>query len=47
MKYFSAQMEEHQRHLAECSKQSADVNSVYKQPSWKHKYKEYMENNNS
>ena len=32
MKYFSAQMEEHRRHLAECSRRSADHNSVYEQP---------------
>ncbi len=31
MKYFSAQMEERRRHLAECLRRSADHNSVYKQ----------------
>jgi len=45
MKYFLAQMEESRKHLTECSKQSADPTTVYEQPSWKLKYKEYMQNN--
>ena len=42
MKYFSAQMKDHREHLTECSKKSADPRTVYEQPSWKLKYKEYM-----
>ena len=45
MKYFSAQMEERRKHLTECSKRSADPTTEYYQPSWKLKYKEYMQNN--
>ena len=45
MKYFSAQMEKRRKHLTECSKQSADPTTAYEQPSWKLKYKEYMQNN--
>ena len=45
MKYFSAQMDERRKHLTECSKRSADPTTAYEQPSWKLKYKEYMQNN--
>jgi hypothetical protein len=44
MKYFSAQMEERRKHLTECSKRSADPTTAYERPSWKLKYKEYMQN---
>jgi hypothetical protein len=46
MKYFSAQMDERRKQLTECSKRSADdPTTAYEQPSWKLKYKEYMQNN--
>ena len=45
MKYFSAQMDERRKQLTECSKRSADPTTAYEQPSWKLKYKDYMQNN--